>query len=77
MNTLRQLNKISAKLTEMLEDLDTLMDSIDNDELYDELDNNIRATMESALTQLDLTIDDVSDGLYEKDPSDEEGEEWD
>jgi len=77
MNTLKHLNKISAKLTEMLEDLDTLMDSIDNDELYDELDNNIRATMEFTLTQLDLTIDDVSDGVYEKDPSDQEGEEWD
>jgi len=61
----------------MLEDLDTLMESIDNDELYDELDNNIRSNMESTLTQLDLTIDDVSDGLYEKDPSDQEGEEWD
>lgn len=77
MNTLKHLNKISAKLTEMLEDLDTLMDNIDNDELYSELDYNIRASMESALTQLDLTIDDVSDGLYENDPSDEEGEEWD
>lgn len=77
MNTLKHLNKISAKLTEMLEELDTLMDNIDNDELYSELDYNIRASMESALTQLDLTIDDVSDGLYENDPSDEEGEEWD
>jgi hypothetical protein len=61
----------------MLEDLDTLMDNIDNDELYSELDDNIRSNMESTLTQLDLTIDDISDGLYEKDPSDEEGEEWD
>jgi BMFP domain-containing protein YqiC len=77
MNTLKHLNKISAKLTEMLEELNTLMDNIDNDELYSELDYNIRASMESALTQLDLTIDDVSDGLYENDPSDEEGEEWD
>jgi hypothetical protein len=77
MNTLRKLNALSAKLTTMLEDLDTLMDNIDNDELYNELDNNIRSNMESTLTQLDLTIDDVSDGLYENDPSDQEGEEWD
>ena len=77
MNALRKLNKLSAQLTNMLEDLDTLMDNIDNDELYSELDDNIRSNMESTLTQLDLTIDDISDGLYEKDPSDEEGEEWD
>ena len=77
MNTLRKLNALSAKLTNMLEDLDTLMDNIDSDELYSELDNGVRSNMESTLTQLDLTIDDVSDGLYENDPSDEEGEEWD
>jgi hypothetical protein len=77
MNALRKLNKLSAQLTNMLEDLDTLMDNIDNDELYSELDNGVRSNMESTLTQLDLTIDDVSDGLYENDPSDEEGEEWD
>jgi hypothetical protein len=77
MNALRKLNKLSAQLTNMLEDLDTLMDNIDNDELYSELDNSVRSNMESTLTQLDLTIDDVSDGLYENDPSDEEGEEWD
>lgn len=77
MNTLKHLNKISAKLNELLEDLDILMDNIDNDELCDELDTNIRSNMEFTLTQLDLTIDDISDGVYEKDPSDEEGEEWD
>lgn len=77
MNALRKLNKLSASLGAMLEDLDMLMDNIDNDELYNELDNNVRSNMESTLTQLDLAIDDISDGLYEKDPSDEEGEEWD
>jgi ABC-type transporter Mla subunit MlaD len=77
MNALRKLNKLSASLSAMLEDLDMLMDNIDNDELYNELDNNVRSSMESTLTQLDMTIDDVSDGLYEKDPFEEEGEEWD
>ena len=77
MNTLKYLNKISAKLHELIEDLDIMMDNIDNDELCDELDTNIRSNMEFTLTQLDLTIDDVSDGVYEKDPSDQEGEEWD
>jgi len=77
MNTLKHLNKISAKLNELIEELDILMDNIDNDELCDELDTNIRSNMEFTLTQLDLTIDDISDGVYEKDPSDEEGEEWD
>lgn len=77
MNTLKHLNKFSAKLHELIEELDILMDNIDNDELCDELDTNIRSNMEFTLTQLDLTIDDISDGVYEKDPSDEEGEEWD
>ena len=77
MSTLSKLNKLSATLTAMLEDLDYIMDDIDNSELYAELDNNIRANMETALTALDLSIDDVSDGLYENDPSDQEGEEWD
>ena len=77
MNTLRKLNALSTKLSVMLEDLDMLMDNINNDELYDELDNNLRSNIESTLTQLDLTIDDVSDGVYEKDISSEEEEEWD
>jgi len=77
MDTLRKLNKLSANLSTMLEDLDILMANIDNDELYQELDDNIRSNMESTLTQLDLTIDEVSDGLYEKDPSDQEEEDWD
>jgi ElaB/YqjD/DUF883 family membrane-anchored ribosome-binding protein len=77
MNTLKHLNKISAKLHELIEELDIIMDNIDKDELCDELDTNIRSNMEFTLTQLDLTIDDVSDGVYEKDPSDQEGEEWD
>jgi ABC-type transporter Mla subunit MlaD len=77
MNALRKLNKLSASLSAMLEDLDMLLDNIDNDELYNELDNNVRSSMESTLTQLDLTIDDVSDGLYENEPLEEEGEEWD
>jgi len=77
MNTLKHLNKFSAKLHELIEELDIMMDNIDNDELCDELDTNIRSNMEFTLTQLDLTIDDVSDGVYEKDPSDQEGEEWD
>jgi len=77
MNALRKLNKLSASLSAMLEDLDMLMDNIDNDELYNELDNNVRSSIESTLTQLDMTIDDVSDGLYENEPLEEEGEEWD
>jgi ABC-type transporter Mla subunit MlaD len=77
MNALRKLNKLSASLSAMLEDLDMLLDNIDNDELYNELDNNVRSSMESTLVQLDLTIDDVSDGLYENEPLEEEGEEWD
>jgi hypothetical protein len=78
MNTTKQLNGISSRLTELLEDIDRIMDYIDNTELYNEIDNNIKFQLENALTHLEITIDDVNDGMYENAPKDEEEiEEWD
>ena len=36
MNTLKQLTKLSAQLTDLLDDLERTLDYIDNDELYNE-----------------------------------------
>ena len=78
MNTIKQLNGISSRLTELTEDLERIMDYIDNTELYNEIDNNIKFQLENALTHLDIAIDDINDGMYEDTPMDEEEiEEWD
>ena len=78
MNTSKQLSKLSAQLTDLIEDMERIMDYIDNTELYNEIDNNIKFQLENALTHLDIAIDDINDGMYEDTPMDEEEiEEWD
>jgi hypothetical protein len=53
------------------------LDYIDNDELFSEIDNNVKSQLENALTHLDIAIDDVADGMYENDPQSIEDEDWD
>ena len=77
MNITKQLGGISARLNELLEDLDRIMDYVDNDELYNEIDNNVKSQTENALTHLDIAIDDINDGMYEDAPVDEEDLDWD
>ena len=77
MNITKQLGGISARLNELLEDLDRIMDYVDNDELYNEIDNNVKSQTENALTHLDIAIDDINDGIYENPPVDEEDLDWD
>ena len=78
MNITKQLGGISTRMNELLEDIDRIMDYIDNNELYNEIDNNVKSQLENALTHLDIAIDDINDGMYEDAPVDEEDlEEWD
>ena len=77
MNITKQLGGISARLNELLEDLDRIMDYVDNDELYNEIDNNVKSQLENAQTHLDIAIDDINDGMYENPPVDEEDLDWD
>ena len=78
MNITKQLNGLNARLNELIEDLDRVLDYIDNNELYNEIDNNVKSQLENAQTHLDIAIDDISDGMYENPPADEEDlEEWD
>jgi tRNA U34 5-carboxymethylaminomethyl modifying GTPase MnmE/TrmE len=77
MNLIKQLNALSAQLTELLENMEHTLDYIDNDELFSEIDNNVKSQLENALTHLDIAIDDVADGMYENDPIDQEDEDWD
>jgi hypothetical protein len=78
MNITKQLSGLSARLNELTEDLDRILDYIDNNELYNEIDNNIKSQLENAQTHLEIAIDDINDGMYENPPADEEEiEEWD
>lgn len=78
MNITKQLAKLSSQLTDLIEDMERVMDYIDNSELYNEIDNNIKSQLENAQTHLDIAIDDIEDGMYENSPEDEEDfEEWD
>jgi ElaB/YqjD/DUF883 family membrane-anchored ribosome-binding protein len=78
MNITKQLNGLNARLNELIEDLDRVLDYTDNTELYNEIDNNVKSQLENAQTHLDIAIDDISDGMYENPPADEEDlEEWD
>jgi hypothetical protein len=78
MNIIKQLNGLNARLNELIEDLDRVLDYTDNNELYNEIDNNVKSQLENAQTHLDIAIDDINDGMYENPPADEEEiEEWD
>jgi hypothetical protein len=78
MNITKQLSGLSARLNELTEDLDRILDYIDNNELYNEIDNNVKSQLENAQTHLEIAIDDINDGMYENPPADEEEiEEWD
>ena len=77
MNITKQLGGISTRMNELLEDIDRIMDYIDNNELYNEIDNNVKSQTENALTHLDIAIDDINDGMYENPPVDEEDLDWD
>lgn len=77
MNITKQLSGLSTRLNELLEDMDRIMDYIDNDELYNEIDNNVKSQLENAVTHLDIAIDDINDGMYENPPVDEEDLDWD
>ena len=78
MNITKQLGGISARLNELLEDIERITYYIDNTELSNEIDNNVKYQLENALTHLEIAIDDINDGMYENAPQDEEDlEEWD
>ena len=77
MDITRQLLSISQQLTNLMEDMDQTMEYIDNAELYNEINNNIKSRLENALTHLEIAIDDINDGMYENPPVDEEDLDWD
>jgi len=65
----------SKTLSLMMEDLATLLEGMDNNDLIADLEDNVISHLENAQTQLDMIVDDIDDGAYEKAP-DEDFEEW-
>ena len=76
MNTYQKLLHLSEKLSLLVEETDSILEITHNQELYNEIENNIHTQMENALTNLDMLIEDLDNGMYEDDPSIEEDSEW-
>lgn len=77
MNILNELNSLSTRLNELLEDTERVMEYIDNSELYNEINSNVYNKLEMVVSHLDIAIDDINDGMYEDAPVDEEDLDWD
>ena len=75
MKQMKVLLMASKTLSLMMEDLTTLLNSMDNNDLIMDLEDNVISHLENAQTQLDMIVDDIDDGAYEKAP-DEDFEEW-
>lgn len=66
----------SKTLSLMMEDLATLLEGMDNNDLIMEIEDNVISHLENAQSQLDMIVDDIDDGAYENEP-DRDFEEWD
>jgi hypothetical protein len=75
MKQMKVLLMASKTLSLMMEDLATLLDGMDNNDLIMDLEDNVISHLENAQTQLDMIVDDIDDGAYEEAP-DEDFEEW-
>lgn len=75
--TLSQLSKLSARLYNLIDDLNGVMGDIDNSQLFIILEADVHDALENAATQLDEITDDMDNGLYEDEPQDEGDLDWD
>jgi hypothetical protein len=75
MKQMKVLLMANKTLSLMMEDLAILLEGMDNNDLVIDLEDNVISHLENAQTQLDMIVDDIDDGMYEKEP-DEDFEEW-
>jgi hypothetical protein len=75
MKQMKVLLMANKTLSLMMEDLATLLESMDNNDLIMDLEDNVISHLENAQTQLDMIVDDIDNGMYENAP-DEDFEEW-
>lgn len=76
MKQMKVLLMASKTLSLMMEDLATLLEGMDNNDLIMEIEDNVISHLENAQSQLDMIVDDIDDGAYENEP-DRDFEEWD
>ena len=77
MNTVEKLIAMSEKMAIMLEELDCLVESTNNESLSELIEFIIRPTMEAALNQVVESTEDISDGMYDGEEEFEEEEDRD
>ena len=75
--TIAQLSKLSARLYDLIDDLNGIMGDIDNSQLFIILEADVHDALENAATQMDEILDDMDNGLYEDEPQDEGDLDWD
>jgi hypothetical protein len=75
MKQMKVLLMASKTLSLMMEDLATLLEGMDNNDLIMEIEDNVISHLENAQSQLDMIVDDIDDGAYENEP-DRDFEEW-
>jgi ElaB/YqjD/DUF883 family membrane-anchored ribosome-binding protein len=64
-NLTQYLTEFKAELQELYEDIDSELRNSDNQTLIDDSYANITSKLESALSELDLLIANVDDGIYD------------
>ncbi len=65
MNNLTQyLAEIKAELQELYDDLDNELRSSDNQDLIDDSYHSVTSKLESALSEFDVLIHDIDNGIY-------------
>jgi hypothetical protein len=77
MNVITKLTAFNERLSDMLEELDTIMDETTNTELRDVLELSVSSLLNNTIEMLDTVLDDSESGIYDESSEDEEEEEWD
>ena len=68
MNNLTQyLAEMKAELQELYEDLDHELRNSDSQDLIDDSYHNVTSKLESALTEMEVLIGDIDNGVYDVD----------
>ncbi len=77
MNVITKLTTFNERLSDMLEELDTIMDETTNTELRDVLELSVSSLLNNTIEMLDTVLDDSESGIYDESSEDGEEEEWD
>jgi len=59
------LNEIHTQLEIISEEINNYIDYSDNDQIISDIAGKVRGALDTAIFELNLIVDDESDGLYE------------